>query len=466
MLPAALAAGDGIPAFPGAEGFGAAARGGRGGRVLFVSRLDDYDPKKQAAIPGTLRAACAAKGPRIVIFRTGGTIDLEAPLNIAEPFITIAGQSAPGGGICIRNFETVIRTSQVIVRHIRFRPGDVVPRRRGLKRAEKRGKWREGTSFENDAVSVNHYGRPGQIRDIILDHCSASWSTDECLSVVGGGTTGVTVQWCIISESLHRSFHFKVAHGLGSLIKCNGDVSFHHNLYAHHVARGPHVATYGEGSILLDFRNNVIYDTVGHSQHNIPARLNYVGNYIKRPRRMLQAMGEGRHAFIASSDRLRMFVEGNFLEGAGDRNCDDWQLIGRAAAHHKRAEPFDVATVATTGAREAYDQLLASAGAILPKRDAVDERIVAQVRAGTGGQIDSQDEVGGWPALDAGSAPTDGDRDGMPDEWEAAHGLDADDPNDASADGDGDGYTNIEEWLNGTPPVGNGKPKSEGQKRD
>ena len=221
---------------------------------------------------------------------------------------------------------------------------------------------------------------------------------------------------------------------------------------AHHVARGPHVATYGEGSILLDFRNNVIYDTVGHSQHNIPARLNYVGNYIKRPRQMLQAKGEGRHAFIATGNGLRMFVEGNFLEGAGDRNRDNWQLIHRAAAHHKMAEPFDVAPVATTGAREAYDQVLASAGAILPRRDAVDDRIVAQVRAGTGGQIDSQDEVGGWPALDEGSAPSDGDRDGMPDEWEAAHGLDADDPNDASADGDGDGYTNIEEWLNGTRP--------------
>lgn len=399
-------------AFPGAEGFGRFAQGGRGGRVILVTTLDDYGPRDEP-IEGSLRAACDAGGPRMVLFRVSGTIDLRSTLRIREPFVTVAGQSAPGGGICLRNLGVVIDTHDVILRHLRLRPGDRSRR-------------------ELDALSIN-----AGSRDVIVDHCSASWGTDEVLSVSGADITDVTVQWCFITEGLDESVHSKGRHGYGSLIRTNGHVTFHHNLYAHHRSRSPRPGTYGEGSILLDFRNNVIHRGGRGYASDDPARLNYVGNYIR-----------DAIPFVAT-DTTCMYVAGNVLHG---EETEGGVIVRGLRDVNRRAEPFPVAPVATDDAKTAFEKVVASAGATLPRRDAVDLRIARQVREGTGKVIDSQDDVGGWPELESAEALPDRDRDDMPDGWEREHRLDLDDPSDAAEDRDGDGYTNLEEFLEGSAP--------------
>jgi pectate lyase len=408
-----------LPAFPGAEGFGANTQGGRGGKVIFVENLNDSGP-------GSLRAAIETRGPRYILFRVSGIIELEKPLELRRPDCTIAGQSAPGDGVCLKNFDFCVAAHNVVVRHMRFRPGD-----------EPAAALREkGQNFEPDAVTI---ARPA--RDVIIDHCSASWSTDECLTVSGEGITNVTVQWCIISESLNQGAHHKGNHGFGSLIRTNGNVTYHHNLYAHHRSRCPRPGTYGDGSILFDFCNNVVYDGNGYSAGE-PTRLNYVGNYIRKP---------NGPAFSVGGDATEMYQAGNFQEDAGAKNDDFWQLISKERSHNKRAEPFQVASVETQAAKDAYESILATAGATLPKRDAVDARVVDEVRNGKIGLANSQTEVGGWPAYRSTPSPQDSDNDGMPDDWETEQGLNPE-KDDHVGDADGDGYPNLEEWLNGEQP--------------
>ena len=251
----------------------------------------------------------------------------------------------------------------------------------------------------------------------------------------GEGITNVTVQWCFITESLDESVHSKGRHGYGSLIRTNGDVTFHHNLYASHRSRSPQPGTYGEGSILLDFRNNVIHRGGRGYTSRDPARLNYVGNYVS-----------DTIPFVATETTV-MYVAGNFVRG---EKVADGPIVRGLLDTNRRDEPFAVAPVATDEAKVTFDRVLASAGATLPRRDAVDLRIVRQVREGKGGIIDSQDEVGGWPELEASNPPPDHDRDGLPDAWEREHGLDPDDAGDSAGDRDGDGYTNLEELLEGS----------------
>lgn len=413
-------------AFPGAEGFGAHARGGRGGKVLFVSNLDDFRPG-ETPVPGSLRAAVMAKGPRTIIFRVSGTIELKAGLRIEEPFVTIAGQTAPGDGLCLKNHGVGLKAHNVVMRYLRLRPGDEVGRELA----------KQGKAFETDALCVMT-----PAHDVIVDHCSASWANDEVLSVSGEGITNVTVQWCLIGESLNKSTHKKGAHGYGSLLRTNGNVTFHHNLYAHHRSRCPRPGTYGEGSLLLDFRNNVVYNGAGYSAAD-PVRMNYVGNFIKRPRGA---------AFSIGGESTKMYVAGNVQEGK-DEGGDNWSLIRGAKDVNRQAEPFAVAAVATDAAPTAYAKVLRSCGALLPTRDAVDTRVLASVKSGEGDLIDSQEQVGGWPQLKPSAAPADTDEDGMPDDWEKAHGLNPQESADGNQDEDGDGYTNIEEWLNGTDPA-------------
>ena len=251
------------------------------------------------------------------------------------------------------------------------------------------------------------------------------------------------MQWCLISESLNQSTHAKGKHGYGSLLRTNGNVTFHHNIYAHHASRSPRPGTYGDGSILLDFRNNLIYNSAGYSAGD-PVRMNYVGNFIKRPR---------GNVFSVGGETTRMYVEGNHLVGGGDANEDNWTLIAGAKACNKMPKPFAVAPVVTDSAIKAYEKMLASCGASLPKRDAVDARIIDGVRTDKGDLINTAEQVGGWPKLEQASPPTDTDRDGMPDDWEKTHRFDPTSPADAAKDNDKDGYTNIEEWLNTTDPT-------------
>ena len=406
-----------VPAFPGAEGFGAFTPGGRGGRVLFVTNLNDSGP-------GSLRSACRAEGPRTVIFRVSGTIELESTLTVDQPFITIAGQTAPGDGICLKNEEMNIATQDVVIRYLRFRPGD------------------QGTS-DCDALG----GR--NCRNVVIDHCSASWSVDECVSFYD--CENVTVQWCLIAESLNGSHHKKGAHGYGGIWGGNGG-SFHHNLLAHHASRNPRLAG-SNGPI--DCRNNAIYNWQHNSAYGGEgSRVNLVANYYKSGPATAEPI---RGRIVDPSDEAgRWYVACNVVFGFPDISADNWAggVQGRFVAASIRAEePFACAPVRTDSADEAYERVLARAGAILPRRDAVDLRIVDDVRKRTGGHgaggiIDSQAQVGGWPLLRSLEPPGDTDGDGMSDEWETAHGVDAYDPRDGPGDLDGDGYTNLEDYLN------------------
>lgn len=415
-----------LRAFPEAEGFGAYAKGGRGGRVIAVTTLEDYVPGKDEPIPGSLRAACEAAGPRIVVFRVSGIIALKATLAITEPCLTLAAQSAPGDGVCLKDHGVSIHdTHDIVIRYLRSRPGDEL-------------------GITLDALSTG-----GGSRNVILDHCSASWANDEVLSVSGAGQDNITVQWCFITESMNESHHEKGAHGYGTLLRTDGRVTFHHNLYAHHRTRCPRPGTYGDPpGLLLDFRNNVVYNWVGPAGYSAadPVRMNYVGNYLKPG----PDTRDKTHAFQVGGPATALYVEGNVVEGVETDN--QWALISGKKDGTRAKTSFDTAPVSTQSADEAFEAVLANAGAVLPKRDAADAAIVQTVREGTGAIINSQADVGGWPEYASASPPADTDEDGMPDAWETQHGLNPQDAADNTADPDGDGYTNIEEFLNGTDP--------------
>jgi hypothetical protein len=415
------------PAFPGAEGFGKYAIGGRGGKALAVTNLNDSGP-------GSFRAACEASGPRIVVFRVSGTIALKSKLNIENPYITIAGQSAPGDGICIRNHGVKIDTEHFVVRYLRVRPGDT-------------------SGIEYDGLSAE--GSQG-----IIDHCSVSWGTDETLSI--NKADNFTVQWCMVAESLYDSIHKKGKHGYGGLWGGPGG-SWHHNILAHHSSRNPR-ASGNEESGLMDFRNNVIYNWGFNSAYGGELwPRNWVNNYYKAGPATKDNV---RHRiFIQADARGRMFAHGNFVAGFPTITRDNWNggidfsPDGEASEKTLRAyEPYVVAPVETQSAAEAFESVLAHAGAS-KRRDAVDARIIEETRTGTArygatwggggkGIIDSQDDVGGWPVLKSEPAPADSDSDGMPDEWETSQGFDPQNGGDGNLDEDGDGYTNVEEYLN------------------
>lgn len=421
-----------IKAFPEAEGFGAYAQGGRGGQLFWVTTLADYGPD-DAPIEGSLRKAIEAEGPRMILFKIGGIIALKAPLVIRNPYVTLAGHTAPWNGICLKNYGLQIReTHDVIVRYLRVRPGDEM------------GK-------EIDAISVY------KSQQVILDHCSASWGTDETLSVTGAGTDSVTVQWCFIAESLNESVHDKGAHGYGSLIRADGRLSFHHNLYAHHTTRCPRPGTYGEQSVVLDFRNNVIYNwksMAGYSRAD-SVRINLVGNYYKPG-----PSTQGRDAiFQIGGETTLMYASNNILEGK-EHGDDDWQLIEGSGwwnwlfglEAYKLDQPIPVSPVITEKTKDNYFQVLRFAGVNLQMRDAVDRRIMQEIEEGKGQIINSQSDVGGWPVYDSARYPYDQDNDGMPDRWELHHKLDPKDGSNHAKDTDGDGYSDLEEFLNGTLP--------------
>lgn len=415
----AAAAPAALPSFPGAEGFGATTPGGRGGRVILVTTLAD-------AGPGSFRAACEAKGPRIVIFRVGGTITLRQPIIVTEPFLTIAGQSAPGDGICLRAAAFGIATHDVVVRHLRSRLGDESNR-------------------ESDCIDLLNGAR-----NCVLDHCSATWSIDECLSL-SGDVQNCTIQWCLIGESLNQSKHAKGKHGYGSLARANGPVSWHHNLWIHNDARNPRLGdNYGRGgSPRFDVRNNVIYNFGGTASGLTQGKFeaNYVANYI-RPGPSSRARAP---ITVGDLSDLKFFICDNVFEGDAGLTADNTQFFQPdeyRAQVHIVAQPFAAPPVQAMPAAEALERVLAEVGATRPRRDPVDARLVEHVRSRTGAIIDSQKQVGGWPALRPGSAPIDTDGDGIPDEWEQRRGLNPRDPADGAKRAEGPGYTYVEVYLN------------------
>lgn len=387
--------------------------------------------------PGSLRAAIEAEGPRTVIFELSGTIKLVAPLTIENPNITIAGQTAPGDGITLRDYPLIVGADDVVIRYLRVRLGDV-------------------SQVQEDAIWVR------QGRRIILDHISTSWSVDETLSVSerydvpGGGPYDVTVQWSIIGESLNRSAHDKGQHGFGSLIRGGrgSQFTFHHNLWASHLARMPRPGNYTDRNkdplgAFFDFRNNVFYnwgsDASGYNaDKDSLAHYNFVGNaYVAGPN------SKGAIAFKEQNPHARAFFADNAMNDVAP--ADPWALVtGHKDPDNRLALAFPMPEVATEPWSQAYDRVLASAGSSLA-RDPVDARIVDGVKSRTHRMIDSQSDVGGWPELKSTSAQSDQDGDGMPDAWERAQDLNPGNAADGPRVAGASGYTNLELYLNALP---------------
>ncbi len=433
-------------AFPGAEGGGKFTSGGRGGKVLFVDNLNDKGP-------GSFRKAVEASEPRTVIFRISGNIELKKPIYIKNDSITIAGQSAPGEGICLKNYGIEIEADEVIIRYIRVRPGD------------ESGK-------QMDAISGTWH------KNIIIDHCSFSWSNDETASFYNN--RNFTMQWCIISESLNKSSHIKGEHGYGG-IWGGLDASFHHNLISDHTSRNPRFcgSRYSNNppEEMTDFRNNVIYNWGNNSVYGgEEGYYNMVNNYYKpgpatgksSRKRLLDLtlqFFDPRH----NKDTLGagwFYIKGNVMEGSGEVTRNNWKygvqgdgVDNAAKMKAKLHKPVRHTKVRTTGAAAAFREVLREAGANL-HRDAVDRRVVEEARYGMetfgetfrgGGKgiIDSPHVVGGWPELHTEPAPPDADQDGMPDAWEDAHRLDRNDSSDNVRYSVLKDYTNLEVYLNG-----------------
>ncbi|MEQ8848926.1 hypothetical protein [Botrimarina sp.] len=427
-------------AFPGAQGYGRFARGGRGGRVLHVTNLNDSGP-------GSLRAAVEAEGPRTVVFDVSGRIVLQSRLIIRNGELTIAGQTAPGMGVCLSNYNLgAMGAEDVIIRYLRVRPGDTA------------GKTLDGMGL----ASCNH---------AIVDHCSISWTQDESFS--SRGAENITLQRTLISEALniagHKKYEDGKSHGFAASI--GGDIgSFHHNLLAHCAGRnwslagGVDQANRHRGR--LDIRNNVVYNW-DHRTTDGGARLvQFVNNYYKPgpATRILTYLNPDYEN--PSFGPQQYYVEGNVVEGVSEPEGPVGPFAGMDVRGSQPEpvtldEPFFPPHVDTQPARKAYDDVLADVGCNYPELDEHDQRVLREVREGTTtytgsrsgkpGLPDSQDDVGGWedyPEVQR-DADWDPDADGIPSEWERSHGLDPNDPTDGPVDPDRDGYTNLEDYLNG-----------------
>lgn len=463
-----------IPAFPGAWGGGMHSFGGRGGKVIVVTNLNDSGP-------GSFRDAVEQGGPRIVVFNVAGTIKLNAAVSVRAPYITIAGNTAPGDGVCIAGNTVQLDTHDVVVRHMRFRRG------------------KTEAADRDDSFGGNPVG------NIMIDHVSASWSLDENLSMYrhmyqppGGGqairlpTVNVTIQNSISSESLNI-YHHAFGSTIGGL-----NSTFHHNLWACNTGRNPSVGMYGD----FTFVNNVLFNwrhrTIDGGDHK--SLYNIINNYFKpgpgTPSgdiafRILKPESERSRTVVDHFGKA--YVNGNFVAGNERVTKDNWDGGVQPEARSKSQEtvlaeirvnePFKHAPLPIQPAVQAYETVLANAGATLPKRDAVDERIIQQVRTGEippreiakgsqekakfygyaqrftdelaeqvkKGFITDPSEVGGWPEY-KGTPYKDADGDGMPDDWEKAHDLNPNDASDATTDANSDGYMNIEDFINGLDP--------------
>lgn len=474
-----------IPAFPGAWGGGMYSFGGRGGKVYVVTSLEDSGP-------GTFREACEAGGARIVVFNVAGIIQLEDRIRIRAPYITIAGNTAPGYGVCIAGNTVEIETHDVIIRHMRFRRGST------------------DAGDRNDSLGGNPVG------NIMIDHVSASWGLDENLSMYrhmytpSGSdralklpTVNITIQNCIVSEGLNI-----YNHAFGSTLG-GRNTMFHHNLYASNTGRVPSIGMGGDFSWV----NNTIFNWRHRTMDGIGAgsRLNVINNYMKPgPATPLESPVRWRLVRIEGLDREghpepaepTFHIAGNVIEGQDEVTRDNWaggvQVMDRDDAERdpaayeraqrllpmlRRDEPNPMPPVPIQSAEKAFEWVIAHAGATLPRRDAVDQRIADMVRSGkvtadpnipadvdprryryTQEFVDRQrdyialgiithpDQVGGYPTY-IGEPYADADSDGMPDEWELRHGLNPNDPSDAAGDINGDGYTNIEKFIHNIDPA-------------
>ncbi|KFF03522.1 polysaccharide lyase [Flavobacterium reichenbachii] len=457
-----------IPAFPGAEGGGAFTPGGRGGRIFVVTSLEDSGK-------GTFREACEAVGARTIVFNVSGIIQLKKRISMRAPYVTIAGQTAPGDGICIAGETLEIDTHDVIIRHVRFRRGATEVTRR------------------DDALGGNPIG------NIIVDHCSVSWGLDENISLYRHQfqandkskleklpACNITIQNTISSEGLDT-----YNHAFGSTIG-GLNSTFMRNLWADNISRNASIGMYGD----FNFVNNVIFNWWNRSLDGGDYRsmFNIINNYFKpgpitptdQPIRYRILKPEA--GYMVPRTYGRAYVAGNFIQGSPEVTADNWnggvQLEDLPEAETKsylelikQPKPFSMPQITIMSAEEAYEFVLNNVGATLPKRDIVDERIIKQVRTGKievkdglennigkeyikrrlpadsykKGIITHPDQVGGYPAY-KGKPYKDSDNDGIPDAWEKKFGLNPNDASDANKDSNGDGYTNIEKYFNGVDP--------------
>jgi hypothetical protein len=467
-----------IPAFPGAEGGGMYSFGGRGGKVYVVTSLDDDGP-------GTLREALEAAGPRIVVFNVAGIINLKHRIRVRAPYITINGATAPGDGVCIAGDTVELETHDVIIRHMRFRRGQT------------------NAGDRNDSIGGNPTG------NVMIDHVSASWGLDENMSMYRHmydhdndpktpsqklPTVNISIQNSIFSECLN-TFN----HAFGSTIGGHNS-TFMRNLWANNVSRNPSIGMDGDFALV----NNVIFNWRGRSVDGGDHKSLYqiINNYYKpgpgtptnEPAGYRVLKAESRRGKNVPKEFGKAYVAGNVVEGNEKVTKDNWdggvqidrdEIKGSDEEFDKVLKglrvdkPFPMAHLTTTTAQEAYEHVLVNAGATLPKRDAVDERIVNTVRTGKVsanagaevekafsdvkfsddrinaikrdialGYITDPQQVGGYPNY-AGEPYADADKDGMTDEWEKKVGLNPNDASDAAKDLNGDGYTNIEKYING-----------------
>jgi hypothetical protein len=453
-----------IPAFPGAEGGGAYTFGGRGGKIYVVTSLADSGP-------GTLREACEAGGARTIVFNVAGIIKLKTPIILMAPYITIAGQTAPGDGVCVAGESFWINTHDVVIRYMRFRRGETTVGRR------------------DDALGGNPIG------NIIIDHCSTSWGLDENISLYrhmynpGAGyqdeklpTVNITIQNTISAEALDT-----YNHAFGSTLG-GENCSFMRNLWACNAGRNPSIGWFS----VFNFVNNVVFNwkhrTVDGGDYR--SQYNIINNYFKPGPITPKDDPVGHRILKPESGRSKLkyrefgraYVTGNIMEGYPKINANNWDggvqiedmdNAGEYAVDMRVERPLPMPRMMVMSAKDAYQYVLDNAGATLPVRDAVDSRVIEQVRTGkiqykenTGSKVGSEyikrrlgedsykqgiiydiAQVGGYPEY-KGKPYKDSDGDGIPDEWETRHKLNPKDAKDASLDDNGDGYTNIEDFLN------------------
>ncbi len=438
-----------LPAFQGAEGLGSQTKGGRGGQVIEVTNLND-------AGAGSLRAAVEAQGPRIVVFRVAGTISLESDLTISNPYITIAGQTAPGQGITLRDNSAAVDAVVLIETH------DVVVRYLTI---------RAGPPSAGDAMMIQA-SSDHDTYNVVIDHNSLSWGVGRDLAT-WYDVHDITIQWNIFSEGLNCSINAKGCHSKGVLLGGYAsdeaktspgahDISFHHNLMAHDGERNPYIEAAG----VIDVVNNVAYNPFGTFSHIdmvdqlAPDLVNYVGNYYKPgPDTDVKY---GIRAIDPGGPGAGIFASGNIGPQRDNDSAPDINIVDPNSRAYVVSTPYPAAPITTSTAQQAYDQVLSDAGAgkglscdgiFQDRRDAIDTRIVNDVKNGTGKIIDDPSQVGGWLTIAPAVPCVDTDHDGMPDAWEQKYGLNPADPSDASKDANSDGFTNVEEFLNGTPAV-------------
>ncbi|UJF35573.1 pectinesterase family protein [Paenibacillus hexagrammi] len=435
------------PAFPGAEGGGMYASGGRGGAVYVVSNLLDY-ADGAAPIPGSFRDAVSQPN-RTIIFSVSGTINLVQPITIGQPNLTIAGQTAPGDGIALSGYAVKIGNGSsssggnMVVRYIRFRGG---------------------INQLDDTFNITG-------DNVIVDHISGSWSTDELFS--SENNKNFTLQWSFITDSLNHSIHTKGPHGYGG-IWGGSNATFAHNLITNHINRNPRFAratdipNYPQK---IDFRNNVIYNWAGNTIYGgeMATGINIINNYFKPGPNTYAAFTRIVSPSGGDAGGGAFYVNGNYVAGDPEVTANNVKGIITADTYTLKSTPFvypdandTIGGPTTTDTAEtAYEKVLLNGGASLPKRDSLDARIVNEVKNGTGRTVNTIENDGGLPELYSLPAPADSDGDGMPDSWELGHGLNPTDSgldasgnpipgsqNGSFGDMDGNGYTNLEDYIN------------------